>query len=303
MQLKMLTAVQLVEKTMTCILRKMGVWFVVCFCYLASILIGTGIGMIFYAFNIQSSILTQIGTVIGLGACGYFAYKLRGSTLLPVRVGHVRVLVEQMSQEKAFDAKLQIQKYQQAVTDDFDDIFRLAKLERKVRSVLQAIYVERVNTERFAFGNERVKKVLDTVVGILVAFIGEVILAYSIKHKSADSPDAACRKALSLFAQNVDSFSTSIRALNLLMFTGLILCYSFILFPIEWVTGFFPVSVVIWSHVVAMIFAWGLKAIFLESVSVAAFIPVFFDTVKGQKVKAETTKKLGQLSDAFSELK
>jgi hypothetical protein len=302
MQLKMLTAVQLMEKTMSCVLHKMWVWFIVCFCYFASILVGTGIGLMFYAVDVQSSLLTQIGTVIGLGVCGYFAHKLRGSTLVPERTGHVRVLVEQLDQAAVFEGKTQLEKAQKTTADYFGDIFKLAELERSIRCTLQDIFTDRLQTQRYAFNNARVKTVLDTLVGILVAFVAEVILAFYIKNRGSESPGTTCKLALTLFAQKLDELIKPIWMLNLFMFTGFFICYALLLYPINWATDLLPVSVGIWKYVLALIFAWGIKAVFMESIAVAALIPVFFDTVKDQKPDAKVAKRLTELSKAYQQL-
>lgn len=302
MQLKMLTAVQLMEKTMACVLHKMWVWFVVCFCYFASILIGTGIGLMFYTIDVQFSLLTQIGTVIGLCTCGYFAYKLRGSTLVPERTGHVRVLVEQLAQKPTFANNLQLEKARNTTTDYFGDKFKLAKLERSIRCVLQDIFTDRLQTQRYALNNERVKTALDTLVGILVAFIAEVILAFYIKNHGSENPATTCKLALTLFTQQLDNLIKPIWMLILFMFTGFFICTFFMLYPISWITDLLPVSVGIWKYVLALIFAWGFKAVFMESIAVAALIPVFFDTVKDQKPDAKVAKRLTQLSKAYQQL-
>lgn len=302
MQLKMLTAVQLVEKTMTCVLHKMLVWFIVCFCFFASILIGTGVGLMFYALDIQSGILTQIGTVLGLAACAYFAHKLRGTTLVPERAGHVRVLVEQMAQEAAFDGKTQAKKRTETVAEYFGDVFELAKLERNVRMVLQDVVADRLKTQRLAFNNERVKHYIDTLVGILVAFVAEVILAFYIKNRGSETPQVSCKLALTLFAQQFDKLIKPIWALIVFMFTGYFICYVFLLFPVGWATDLLPVSVGIWNHVLALIFAWGIKAVFLESISVAALIPVFFSHSGPQQADAATVEFLNSISADYQSM-
>lgn len=302
MQLKMLVAVQLIEKTMACVLHKIWVWFIICFCYFVAILVGTGIGLMFYAIGVQSNLLTQLGALLGLSGCGYFAHKLRGATLVPERAGHVRVLVEQMTQEVVFDTKTQLQKATQTVDDYFGDIFKLAKLERSIRGVLQAIFCQRLQTQRYAFSNERIQKVLDTLVSILVAFIAEIILAFYIKNRGSENAGITCKLALTLFAQQLDILIKPILALIAFMFAGYFICYAILLFPIGWATDLLPISVGIWKYVLALIFAWGFKAVFMESIAVAALIPVFFDTISNQKADAKMAEDLAKLSTAYQQL-
>lgn len=298
----MLAALQLVEKTMPRILHKMWVWFVVCFCYFAAILIGTGISLMVYALDIQSDAITQSGAIVGLSVCGYFAYKLRGLTLVPERIGHVRVITEQLEQESVFASKVQRQKAEQTVEDFFGDIFQLVTLERHIRGVLRDIFSERLQTQRYAFGKGWLKTAIDTLVGILVAFIAEVILAFYIKNCNGESPGFVCKLALTLLAQQLDNLLKPILFLVLFTFAGYFICYWLMLYPILWVSDMLPFSVGIWSYILALIFAWWFKAVFMETISVAALISVFFDVIKGQKVNAKTTNHLAQLSQSYRQL-
>ena len=129
-----------------------------------------------------------------------------------------------------------------------------------------------------------------------------MILAFYIKNRSTESPGATCKLALTLFTQQLDNLIKSIWALNIFMYTGFFICYAILLYPIIWATDILPVSVGIWNHVLALIFAWGIKAVFMESIAVAALIPVFFDNVKDQKANAKTTEHLMQLSKAYQQL-
>lgn len=302
MQLKMLTAVQLIEKTMTCILHKIWVWFIVCFCYFASILIGTGIGLMFYALEIYSDLITQSGTLLGLSACAYLAYKLRGSTLVPERAGHVRVLVEQLAQDPVFTGKIQLTKAKETVADYFGDVAKLTKLERSIRGVLQDVFCQRFNIQRYAFNNAGIKAILNNLVGILVAFIAEVILAFYIKNRGSESPEATCKLALTLFVQYLDQLIKPLWVLTAFMFTGYFICYYLMLYPIGWAIDLLPVSVGIWKYVLGLIFAWGFKAVFLESIAVAALIPLFFDTIKNKELDTKTIEDLSKLSRAYQQL-
>ena len=93
MEVKLLASVQLVEKTMSCLILKFWAWIVIAFCFVAATLIGAGVGLIGNAFEIHSTLPAQIGSVVGFCVCGYLAFIVRGTTMLPRRVGHIRVLV------------------------------------------------------------------------------------------------------------------------------------------------------------------------------------------------------------------
>ena len=298
MQINLLKATQLVEKTMPCTLNKLGMWFIVCSAFLAATLAGAGTGLIVYAFGLRSAILAEILAAAGFLTCAYLLMKLRGSIFVPLRSGHIRVLLEQTASEETLERKVQIQHANQTVKDYFNSVADLATLERNIRKVLRKIYVSRLNIDRYAFDKAYVKKVLHTITGILVAFIAEAVLAYAIAAK-AENATAACKTALAIFVREIERFSKSICYLNTFMYAGWIFFIFVMLFPINWLTGMLPFSFGLWNLVFAMVFAWGIKAAILESIAVAAFIPLFFESIKDQQSDPETAKQISVLTDDF----
>ena len=303
MQLNLLKATQLVEKTMPCALNKFKVWFFVCLGFLAATLTGAGVGLIVFAFGIESPVLALLLAAAGFVGCGYLLVQLRGSIFVPLRIGHVRVMLDQMKSKEIIGGEVQVKRLKSTVKDYFGSVEKLAPLERKIRHVLQAVYVQRLNSDRLSFGNEYAKKFLDTLTGILVAFVAEAILAYAISHKSDGGKGASSKKALTLFAQEIESLSKSILILNAFMYLGWIFFVIVMLFPINWLTGMLPFSFGVWNIVFAMVFAWMVKAVLFESVAVAAFIPLFFDKIKDKQVSAAMSEQLAGLSVEFTEIK
>ncbi|MGR9037831.1 MAG: hypothetical protein ACU833_02690 [Gammaproteobacteria bacterium] len=300
MQIKLLQAVQLVEKTMPCALSKFWVWVVVCFAYLAATLCGAGIGLIIFAFGVKSTVLASITAVLGFFACGYILYKLRGSIFVPHRAGHVKVMLDQMASEKIIERKDQIERMKKTVPDYFDDVASLAALDRKIRGVLLDIYKERLDLQRLSFGNKYFGRLLEAAAAVLTAFVAEAVFAYHVKNK-AGTAAASSKKALVLLFQHIDGLAKPIWVLNAFTYLGWLFFVVALSFPINWLTGMLPVSFGIWNIVFAMVFAWGIKAVFLESIAVAAFIPVYFENIKGTKTSAAKEKKLGEISKFYTE--
>lgn len=301
-QIKLLKATQLVEKTLPCTLKKFWVWFGVCFAFLACTLVGAGIGLIVYAFGLEISILAWVFSSAGFLICGYFLMKLRGSIFVPLRAGHVKVLLEQMKKGAELDRKQQIQLSENTATYHFGSVVKLAALERSIRGVLTAIYSNRLQIKRFSFGNPYCERVLKLLVGIMTASIAEVILAYAIR-ATKEKPVVSCKKALALYYQEVDAFTKPLWVMNLFTGLGWMFFIFMMLFPINWLTGMLPFSFGIWNVIFAMVFAWNFKAVILETISVAAFIPVFFETVDGKELDPETPSALAELSTDFANMK
>lgn len=296
--MNLLKATHLVEKTMPCTLQKLSTWLVVCFAFLATTLTGAGTGLIVYAFGLRSDVLAEMLAATGFMICGYLLMKLRGSIFVPLRVGHVRVLLQQMDSEAPITRHTQLQLAKATVQDYFQAIPELAILERKIRQVLREIYAEKLNIDRFSFNNPYLKKLLHVLIGILVAFVAEAILAYAIASNGKDAV-AACRTALTFFTREIDRFSKPVGFLTVFMYSGWIFFIIVMLFPISWLTGMLPFAVGIWNIVFAMVFAWAIKAAILESIAIAAFIPLFLENFEVKQPDSDTVKLISELSDDY----
>ncbi len=294
-QINLLTATQLVEKTMPCTLNKLGIWIAVCFAYLASALAGAGVGLIVFAFGIRSAMLATIMAIIGLSACAYILMKLRGSIFVPLRTGHLRVLLLQMQSRETLPRQQQLEQAKNTVVDCFGSVEELAVLERNIRGVLGRVYMQKFN---LSSSNPYCDKALRTLVNVLAAFIAEPVLAFAIKLGNGDSK-RACKQALTLFIQEMDTLSKPVYCLSGFMYGVWIFFIFVMLFPINWLIGMLPFTLGIWNIVFAMIFAWAIKAAIVESIAVATLIPILFSTIEGKPVSEVAEKQVTGLSEGF----
>jgi len=299
MEIKLLAAVQLVEKTMSCVILKFWAWIIIAFCFVAATLIGAGIGLTTNAFELHSTLPAQFGAVIGFCVCGFLAFKVRGATMLPRRTGHVRVLVDQLDETVVLSGKEQVARYKDTVESYFGDAVKLAQVERKIRQGLTLIYFDRCHAERFSLGNRYLKALVNSGINFLTALQAEVILAYVIKTAPQEPVELGAKKGVLLFAQEASAFSRPLWIVNAVMYVSLIFIYIVLLYPWAWVDGIVPFEMGLWVNVFALIFAWVLKASFLESVMVGALIPVFLARVSGQEIKPESIESFSQIEALF----
>jgi len=299
MEIKLLAAVQLVEKTMSCVILKFWAWIIIAFCFVAATLIGAGIGLTTNAFELHSTLPAQFGAVIGFCVCGFLAFKVRGATMLPRRTGHVRVLVDQLDETVVLSGKEQVARYKDTVESYFGDAVKLAQVERKIRQGLTLIYFDRCHAERFSLGNRYLKALVNSGINFLTALQAEVILAYVIKTAPQEPVELGAKKGVLLFAQEASAFSRPLWIVNAVMYVSLIFIYIVLLYPWAWVDGIVPFEMGLWVNVFALIFAWVLKAAFLESVMVGALIPVFLARISGQEIKPESIESFSQIEALF----
>ena len=58
-----------------------------------------------------------------------------------------------------------------------------------------------------------------------------------------------------------------------------------------------------WSFVLAIVFAWAIKAALVEPFCIAALMEVYFRTIEGQAPDPEWDRRLAEASRQFRELK
>lgn len=299
----LLTATQVVEKTMAYTFYRQIVWIGICFAYLLAVLIGTGTALALNAIGIKFSGLASLGGLAGFCICGYFLYQARKAVFLPLRTGHAAVIAEALKGESFPAGREQIGYAKALVQKRFKDEARLFELDNKIKEVLRALVQDRFGIAKpLPFpGGERASVVINAAIGHSLGFLDELILAYHLQ-RGEENPYASARDGLVLLAQNHRSLLKTALILFVLIYTGLFAVFYLFLVPAGWVTDLFPVPVDLWGWVFAMVFAWSIKATFFESITLAVLVQVFSKTVEKQQPSAEWESRLRELSARFGEI-
>ena len=83
-------------------------------------------------------------------------------------------------------------------------------------------------------------------------------------------------------------------------YLGLLLAFFAMLYPVGSAVSILPVDVGVWRYVFAFIFAWSLKAAFLEPIATTALAELYFDLAKQEGGPTGTElKELESGSEAF----
>lgn len=300
MQLNLLKATVLVEKTSPCLLTKLKAWLIICFSFLASALAGAGVGLIVYAFGIKSSILATLMAVVGVTVCAYFLMKLRGSVFVPVRAGYVRVLLKQIAQEKNLSGKEQMEIAKSTTEECFIKIENLSKLERQIRYVIVKAFAKHLKIDRLSFNNQSIKQAWLFILNILTSFVSEPILAYVIKKRPAKLKTSSA-EALAVFVSNLNQQWKTTLILSIFIYASWVFFVIALIFPINWLLGMLPFSLGYWNIVFALIFAWGIRAALFESIAVAAYVQLFLDQCEAYESDASDLQLVSELSDGYFE--
>ncbi len=86
-------------------------------------------------------------------------------------------------------------------------------------------------------------------------------------------------------------------------YLGLLAAYAAMLYPADSVAVMLPVDVGVWRYVFALIFAWSLKAAFLEPIATTALAGLYFDLAKQESGAGEAeAQELEAWSEAFRKI-
>ena len=95
-------------------------------------------------------------------------------------------------------------------------------------------------------------------------------------------------------------WSTPIKLLHWLLAIAVFLV---MLAPAAAILYMMPGQLAGWSFVLAIVFAWAIKAALIEPFAIAALMQVYFRTIEGQVPDPEWDRKLSDASSHFRELK
>ena len=298
--LSLLTAVQVVEKTMAYTMYRQMMWFAICFAYLFATLIGAGTALALSAVGFNPSGLAMFGGLLGFGLCGYLLHKTRRSIWVPLRAGHAAAIAHSLMGKSLPGGWAQVDDAKHVVEARFGGDAALFNLHQRIKRVIRAFADAEYGVGRsFAFpGGDFVRHAYDFVLGVAVAILDEVILAYHIKQQS-DNPFMSCRDGIILLVQNRRIMIKWASIMLVFMYSGLFAAFYLLLWPVGWVADLFPVSIGYWRWVFALVFAWGIKATFFDSVALAMLTQVFFKISEGQSASEDCANKLAEISTDF----
>src|SRR5690606_21902905 len=132
-------------------------------------------------------------------------------------------------------------------------------------------------------------------------YVDEIILGYNIRANS-DSPFESAQRGVILYAQNGGRLVKNAVWLAVFLWVLTIIVFVFMIAPAAAVLYYMPGQLAGWSFVLALVFAWAVKAALLEPFAVAALMAVYFRTIEGQKPSAEWDRRLTEASRHFREL-
>ena len=246
---------------------------------------------------------TVWGGVLGFGLTAGVVFLLREYLLYMVKVAHIAVIVELLDGKTMPDGRSQIEHGQAIVRERFAEANVLFAVDQIVKGVLRAVtgLVRGIVSFIPIPGLQNIIGLVQAFLNIAVGFVDEVILAYGIRNK-ADNPWASARSALVLYGQNYKVMLRNAAWLTLVVYGLSFLVFLLFLAPAGAIALLLPGSLSAFGFVIALLFAWSIKAALLEPLAITCMMQVYFPTIEGQTPNTEWEQRLNDMSKKFREL-
>ena len=297
----------LMVKTLPFILLRMAVYFSITLAYLLvsgfGAGVGWGVGNIFADPGAEAGFALW-GGLIGFGAVTLILYWIREYILYLVKAGHIAVMVLLIDGKDVPNGQSQLRFAREIVTERFTEANVLFVVDQLVKGAIAAItgLIGGIAAFLPIPGLQGLVRFVNTIIRLSLTYVDEIILGYNIRIDS-DAPFETARRGVVLYAQNGKTMIRNAVWLAVFMWILSFVIFLFMIAPaaalLYTVTG----QVAGWAFLLAIVFAWAIKAALLEPFAIAALMTVYFKTIEGQQPDAEWDRRLSDASKAFRELK
>jgi hypothetical protein len=297
----------IMARTWPFIVTRLVVYFAITAAYVLATGVGAGIG---YGVGHISSdpdgpfAFAAWGGLAGIGLVAVAVYWMREYILYVVKAGHIAVMVHLIDGRDVPDGQGQIAYARQVVTQRFMEANVLFLLDQLIKGVVRVItgLIGGIAAFLPIPGLQGIARFVNTVIRLSLTYVDEVVLAYNVRLGS-EEPFETARRGVILYAQNGKVMIKNAVWLALILWGLAFLVFLFMLAPAAAILYLMPGQLAGWSFVLAIIFAWAVKAALLEPFAVCALMQVYFRTIEGQATNPDWDRRLTEASKHFRELK
>ena len=297
----------IMARTWPFIAMRLVVYFAITVAYVFATGAGAGIG--FGIGHISSDpdgpyAFAAWGGVAGFVLVAAVVYWIREYILYIVKAGHIAVMVYLVDGREVPDGQGQIAFARQVVTRRFMEANVLFLLDQLIKGVVRVItgLIGGVAAMLPVPGLQGIARFVNTVVRLSLTYVDEVVLAYNVRLDS-EEPYETAKRGVILYAQNGKVMIRNAVWLALFLWGLAFVVFLVMLAPAAAILYAMPGQLAGWSFVLAIVFAWAIKAALLEPFAVCALMQVYFRTIEGQTPNAEWERRLTDASKHFRELK
>jgi hypothetical protein len=264
---------------------------------------GAGYGVGLFGDEDFQATSTLWGGIAGFGLTAGVIFFFRDYLLYLVKAGQIAVMVDYLDGKPLPYGQGQIAYARGVVSERFGQTSALFALDRLIRGVIGVItgLVEGVMTLLPIPGLNQIMGVVRAYLRLSVGLVDEVILAHAIRSRSENAWEAA-HDGLVLYAQNARPMLVNAAWLTLFSWGMAVAVFAFMLVPAAALVWLLPGDAPAGLYVLALIFAWAVKAAVIEPFALACMLQVFFNVTAGQEPRPEWRGRLTQVSDKFRQL-
>lgn len=299
-------ALSMMMRTLPFVLLRAAVYFGITLTYILATGTGIGLGWGVGAFGDDGFRATSMawGGLAGFGITGAVMYWVREYILYIVKAGHIAVLVELLDGKPLPEGRGQIAHATAVVKSRFGQASLLFALDQLVKGVIRAVtgLARGILTLLPIPALRQLMGIVEAFLRIAVGFIDEVILAHAIRTRSTD-PWGSAREALVLYGQNWKVMLKNAAWLTAITYGLAFVVFLVMLAPAAALVYAMPGFWSAGGFIFAVLFAWSIKAAFLEPFAVICLMQVYFKTIEGQQPDPEWEARLEQMSGHFRKLK
>jgi len=292
----------IMARTWPFIALRLVVYFVITLAYLVAIGGGAGIGYGVGNISDDPTGFAVWGGVIGFGVVSMAVYAIREYLLYIVTAGHIAVMVHLLDGRDVPGGQGQIAYARSVVTARFAEANVLFVLDQLIKGVIRTITGIIGGVAAFLPGLGAIAGFINTIVRLSLTYVDEIILGYNIRTDSRQPFESACDGVV-LYAQNAGTMIKNAVWLSVFMWLLALVVFLVMIAPAAAILYVMPGQLAGWSFVVALIFAWAIKAALLEPFAIAALMQVYFRVIEGQRPNPEWDRKLTDASRHFRDLK
>lgn len=299
-------SVSIMIRTWPFILFRMIVYFGITLAYIAATGtgagIGWGVGQVFAEGGPEAGAF--YGGIAGFAIVSVVVYWIREFILYMVKAGHIAVMVHLIDGKPVPDGQSQIAYAREVVTERFAEAGILFVVDQLVKGAIRAVTGLLGGIAAFLPipGLNGLVRFANTVIRISLTYVDEIILGYNI-HLGSSSPFETARQGVVLYAQNGSKMIKNAVWLALILWGVTFVIFLVMLAPAGAIVYLMPGQLGGWSFVMAIVFAWALKAAFVEPFAIASLMQVYFKTIEGQTPDPDWDARLSEVSRQFRELK
>ncbi|RUU14264.1 hypothetical protein EOD23_01665 [Mesorhizobium sp. USDA-HM6] len=297
-------SVAIMLRTWPFILFRMIVYFTMTLAYIAATGagagIGWGVGHIFADGGPEGTAF--YGGIVGFALASIAVYWVREYILYVLKAGHIAVMVHLIDGRDVPGGQSQITYAKAVVRQRFAEANILFVVDQLVKGAIRAVTGLLGGIAAFLPELDGLVRFANTVIRISLTYVDEIILGYNIRIGSS-SPFETARQGVVLYAQNGTKMIKNAVWLALILWGVTFVIFLLMLAPAGAVVYLLPGQLSGWSFMLAIVFAWALKAALVEPFAIASLMQVYFRTIEDQVPNPEWDRRLSEASPQFRELK